>query len=83
MIRKYASCTRLIIGASSLAPAATFACTVCDSGTGQQVRAGISNEHFWPTLLGVIAPFPVMLLVIALIHAVPKSKKHNATGTPN
>ena len=44
------------------------ACTVCDSETGQQVRAGIFGDEFWTTLVGVIAPFPVLLIVIAAYH---------------
>ena len=51
---------------ASIVPAS--ACTVCDSGTGRQVRAGIFGDEFWTTLVGVIAPFPVLLTVIAAYH---------------
>ena len=44
------------------------ACTVCDSEKGQQVRVGIFGDEFWTTLVGVIAPFPVLLIVIAAYH---------------
>lgn len=44
------------------------ACTVCDSETGQQVRAGIFADDFWITLAGVIAPFPVLLAIIAVYN---------------
>ena len=44
------------------------ACPICDTGTGQQVRAGIFDENFWGTLIAVIAPFPVLILVIAAYH---------------
>ena len=44
------------------------ACTVCDSETGQQVRAGVFGEGFWSTLAAVIAPFPVFIIAIALYN---------------
>jgi len=49
-------------------PALASACTVCDSETGQQIRAGIFGEDFWTTLLAVASPFPVLLLGIAAYH---------------
>ncbi len=45
-----------------------LACTVCDSDTGQQVRAGIFNNDFVPTLAAVLAPFPLLLLAVAAVH---------------
>ena len=53
--------TALIINTAS-------ACTVCDSEAGQQVRAGIFGDEFWTTLVGVIAPFPVVLAIIAVYN---------------
>ena len=44
------------------------ACIVCDSETGQQVRAGVFDEGFWSTLAAVIAPFPVFIIAIALYN---------------
>ena len=49
-------------------PALAAACTVCNSETGQQVRAGIFGDEFWTTIVGVVAPFPAMLIVIAAYH---------------
>ena len=49
-------------------PAVAQACTVCNSETGQQVRAGIFGDEFWTTLVGVVAPFPVLLILIAVYH---------------
>jgi hypothetical protein len=40
------------------------ACPVCDSEIATAVRAGIFNASFFPTLLEVVAPFPVVGLVI-------------------
>lgn len=53
---------------SMAAPGAIQACTVCASETGQQVRDGIFNESFLPTFAAVAAPFPVLLLGLALYH---------------
>jgi len=50
------------------APGAIRACTVCASPTGQQVRDGIFNESFLPTFAVVAAPFPILLLGLALYH---------------
>lgn len=78
-----------------LAPSLAFACTVCDSDTGQQVRAGIFGDDFWTTLLAVASPFPVLLSGIAAYHyGIPNfwsrsntdhqpSLISNAEATPN
>ena len=52
-----------------LAAASTaIACPVCDTDTGQQVRAGILDENFGSTLVTVLLPFPILLGVVAMIH---------------
>jgi len=48
-----------------LFPLAASACPICNTETGQQVRAGIFGNDFWSTLLDVISPFPVLLLILA------------------
>ena len=45
---------------------AAWACTVCDSDTGQQVRSGIFNDAFWPTFAAVAAPFPILVLGLTI-----------------
>ena len=45
-----------------------LACTICDTPGGEQVRAGVFDENFWPTLAGVAAPFPILLLGLAVYH---------------
>ena len=47
---------------------AVLGCPVCDTGTGDQVRAGILDENFGRTLLAVLLPFPILLGVVAVIH---------------
>ena len=59
----------------------SLACTVCDTEVGEQVRAGIFNREFWPTLAAVLAPFPVLLAAAALVPAAigtrPEVKQDN------
>ncbi len=65
-MKKFSSSAALVI--SAMFPAIASACTVCDSETGQQVRAGIFDNNFWSTLAVVISPFPVLLIAIAAYH---------------
>jgi hypothetical protein len=53
---------------TALISSTAWACTVCDSETSQQVRAGILGDDFWTTFVGVIAPFPVLLILVAVYH---------------
>lgn len=50
-----------------LLPDAALACPVCVSSTGEAVRAGIA-ESFGPRLLATLAPFPVLIVVVALVN---------------
>jgi hypothetical protein len=50
------------------AAAFLFACTVCDSDLGQQVRAGIFADDFYLKLAAVLAPFPLLLLAVGGVH---------------
>lgn len=51
-----------------LGVAPALACPLCESVTGRQVRAGIFGEDFGYNLLVTTLPFPVLLLIVALIH---------------
>jgi hypothetical protein len=44
------------------------ACPVCDSPTGKEVRAGIFDGRFALTWLEVIAPFPILGVILAALH---------------
>lgn len=69
---------------TALFPPLALACTVCDSETGQQVRAGIFGDAFWTTLAGVIAPFPVLLIVIAAYYyGIPSVWARSSRGGPS
>ena len=55
----------VVLGSWWLLPIVASACPICNTATGQQVRAGIFGNDFWSTLLVVISPFPVLLLALA------------------
>jgi len=65
--------TTLIINTAS-------ACTVCDSETGQLIRGEIFGDEFWTTLVGVVAPFPVLVAVIAMYNYGVPNFRARATG---
>jgi hypothetical protein len=60
-IRQIATCGALSAVCFSVA---AHACTVCDSTTGRQVRAGLFNGHFTRTV-GLVA-LPSVLLCVAV-----------------
>ena len=45
-----------------------LACPVCDSETGDAVRAGIFDGNFWSTLISLALPFPILLGIVAAVH---------------
>lgn len=62
------------------------ACTVCDSGTGEAVRAGIFNSDFWSNLTMVMAPFLGTFAVLGLALGLPwgrASRKTQESNQPN
>lgn len=52
-----------IVSASTLT-----SCPVCDTETGQQVRAEIFNDSFGSTILLISAPFAVFTLLAVALH---------------
>jgi len=62
------SAERLTTTCLILFPFVAPACPICDTETGEQVRAGIFGGDFWSTLLVVASPFPVLLVAIAAYH---------------
>jgi len=56
----------------ALLPASrAFACPLCRSDTGRQVRDGIFNNEFGDTLLALTLPFLVITAVVGLIYNGP------------
>jgi hypothetical protein len=47
------------------------ACPLCESETGQRVRAGIFNADFGHNLVVTLLPFPLFLGIIYLIYSGP------------
>jgi hypothetical protein len=58
-----------------LAAGTVGGCPVCESGTGQQVRAGIIDDDLGLNLLATLLPFSVVLGVVAAIHFGPPWRK--------
>ena len=52
----------------AVAASVASACPACDTGTGEQVRAGIFDEDFGRTVVAVLLPFPILLGLVAVIH---------------
>jgi hypothetical protein len=67
---------RLLIPLTMSANAvAVNACPICDSDTGRQVRTGIFGADFAANAFTVLAPFPVLLLLIAALRwALPTAR---------
>ena len=47
------------------------ACPVCDTGTGREVRAELVDENLGVSVLATVAPFAVVLGVVAAVHFGP------------
>jgi hypothetical protein len=53
-----------------------LACPVCDTETGKQVREGIFGKDFYKNVLVTVAPFPVVLGLIAVDFRLVPDWKH-------
>ena len=51
-----------------LAAFPAHACTICDSSTGREVRAGLFDGHFFHQLVLVALPFPVFAALVLFVH---------------
>lgn len=60
--------TLLVAALLLLGPADVFACPVCHTETGQQVRAGIFDENFGRNIALTLLPFPFLFAIVAVIH---------------
>ena len=67
---RFASVQAVVLSVLLLAVVPTVqACPFCHGKEGvNEVKAEIFNETFLPTLVAVVAPFPLFLGVVALIH---------------
>jgi hypothetical protein len=60
--------------------ASARACPVCGSETGRQVRAKLFDAGFGPVLVQTLAPFPVLLGIVAALHFGLPSRLRTAPG---
>lgn len=56
------------------------ACPVCDSPTGEQVRAGIAGDGLAAGLLATLLPFVLTAGVVAAIHFGGHSQRRPGNG---
>ena len=58
----------------------TFACTLCHTATGKQVRDGILGPDFGFNLIVTMTPFVIFLGIAALLYyGIPGSGSHSGT----
>lgn len=72
---------RVVVLVAALGPLAALgataskasACPFCDGGPSgvNEVRAGVFEENFWPRVAATLAPFPVLVGIVALIYYGP------------
>lgn len=55
--------------AAFLAGGDAAACPLCNGETAAAVRAGLFDDRFAATLLAVVAPFPLLLAIVAALDA--------------
>jgi hypothetical protein len=68
LVRTNPTMRGMLVAAHFVFAASAVACPICNTGTGDQVRAGILDENLGSTLLAVLLPFPILLSLVALIH---------------
>ncbi|MGE0759069.1 MAG: hypothetical protein AB7O38_18775 [Pirellulaceae bacterium] len=57
-----------IVTAHLLIGSAVWGCPYCGSELGQDVAAGIFNEHFVVNAALTLLPIPVLFLIVFMIH---------------
>lgn len=62
------SAWKIIAGAIVLAASEALGCPVCDSNTGQQVRAGVFDDDLPFNTLAAMLPFAILLGIVAVVH---------------
>ncbi len=72
-LRSTAAFATAVLGASS-----AWACPLCESETGERVRAGIFDADFGYNLFVTVLPFSMFLAIVVLIHSCwPWAKGHS------
>jgi hypothetical protein len=60
---------------ATLMASTAWGCPLCESETGERVRAGIFDADFGRHLLVTSLPFPVLIGIVALIHGGPGPRR--------
>jgi hypothetical protein len=68
---------------ASLPGAVAHACLVCETGTGEQVRAGVWDHDFGFNLLATLLPFPVLGAIVAMIYFGVPFRRRTAVLRPS
>ena len=67
------------IGLAAIAPSAA-ACPLCDTGTGEQVRAGLVDEHLPLSVAAVVLPLAAAALVLGAVTLLPSAGSRSRGG---
>ena len=69
----------------SLSTTSAVACPFCDSVTAERVRAGIFDFDFLYHVAATLAPFPILIGLVAFIHfsGMPASSKQTSGSKRN
>ncbi len=83
MIRRYFGRMVSLALALLLWKSPAWACPLCESESGERVRAGIFNADFGYNIAVTVLPFSVFLAIVALIHfGWPWAKTRSGQITP-
>ncbi len=67
--------------AATLGAFTAGACTVCDGGTGPEVRRSVFNGEFFRNAAAVLSPFPVFAAAAAWLHfGAPRAGRARASS---
>ena len=69
MVRRYIKSILLAVSFLAASPGRLLACPYCGSEVSERVWAGIFNGDFWLNAGLTLLPVPILLAIVALIHA--------------
>lgn len=72
--------TAVSLAAIAAAAPPARACPLCDTGTGQRVRAGIFRDDFAANAARTLLPFPLLAGLVALVHYGPWGRGGRVAG---
>ena len=81
MIRRHLG-GMVALASAVLCTSSAWACPLCESETGERVRAGIFGDDFGSNLAVTLLPFPLFLGIVALIHFGPPWARDGSGPSP-